>query len=849
MPHRSIPTTPYEAYTAKKPDLSHLKIFGSYVTSKNPNDRTTKLAHNVSHGIFLGYTATDRNIIFRDEASNQVKRARHVTFDESHYHRQKRPPYAQQLYNLGELSKPSTPPPVHTNITPPSTTQPPPPVDTEIIINVDTQDTIETILVPTPITTGPSPSSPSSPLPNIIPPDDVDAAITPSHVQLPTDFDGIPIVEEDPQVHTIQQERIAGFTLTDNPYGESILHHTTTRGDHPTLGLKLYCHTDSNRLLLKECLPSTPSAGIPKWRTELRDSVLISVNGTPVTTVDEVKTAVSLFRAAQSSPRKPIPLIFAPSLRIPTNSGTNTPQINFDQMAVIARHHHSVRYDLPPLDPTKTEDNEITHSMIMQGIGQGQINPRLTRRFLQAQDDWSDWEKSEYKQLDSYESLQMFGEPCRPPRECNILPLIWTYLRKLCGTKKARCVCNGSPRMKGSVSLSHTYAAALEQPGARTFWALTALHNYNVYGADATNAFAEAPPPSTPLYVTIDRQYRDWWEKVKGRPPIPKGYVLPVQHALQGHPESPRLLAKMIDDIMKSIGFTSTTHEPCLYSGYVNDTKVFFLRQVDDFAISVPNEDIANIEFKRIQAELREPLKLLGKLDLYNGLDICQARKFVKIHCKSYLTKVLQSNGWMETTSKRITTPMAYDKKAFETLHTAEGPTLIEDQVQLAEEMGFKYRTGIGELLFAGITCRPEIMYAVIKLSQFSQQPAKVHYLAVKHIFKYLRDTIDYGIHYWRPEENTSNPIVPIPSLPHDNHDMEAINQDAIMEPYAYVDSDWAADSKTRKSVSGIAVMLAGGPIAYKSKSQTTIAHITTEAEFTAATDCAKTALYLRSIR
>ena len=64
--------------------------------------------------------------------------------------------------------------------------------------------------------------------------------------------------------------------------------------------------------------------------------------------------------------------------------------------------------------------------------------------------------------------------------------------------------------MKGTVSLAHTYAAALEQPGARMFWALSALHNYTVYGADATNAFAQAPPPVAPLYVTIDRQYREW---------------------------------------------------------------------------------------------------------------------------------------------------------------------------------------------------------------------------------------------------------------------------------------------------------------------------------------------------
>jgi len=52
------------------------------------------------------------------------------------------------------------------------------------------------------------------------------------------------------------------------------------------------------------------------------------------------------------------------------------------------------------------------------------------------------------------------------------------------------------------------YAAALGQPEARIFWALKALLNFNVYVADATNAFAEAPRPSTSLYITIVRQYR-----------------------------------------------------------------------------------------------------------------------------------------------------------------------------------------------------------------------------------------------------------------------------------------------------------------------------------------------------
>ena len=75
--------------------------------------------------------------------------------------------------------------------------------------------------------------------------------------------------------------------------------------------------------------------------------------------------------------------------------------------------------------------------------------------------------------------------------------------------------------MKGTVSLAHAYATAIEQLGARRCWAITALHSYTVYGDDATNAFAEASPPTALLYVTIDKAYREWWTNVKGKHPIP----------------------------------------------------------------------------------------------------------------------------------------------------------------------------------------------------------------------------------------------------------------------------------------------------------------------------------------
>jgi hypothetical protein len=53
-----------------------------------------------------------------------------------------------------------------------------------------------------------------------------------------------------------------------------------------------------------------------------------------------------------------------------------------------------------------------------------------------------------------------------------------------------------------------------------------------------------------------------------------------------------------------------------------------------------------------------------------------------------------------------------------------------------------------------------------------------------------------------------------------------------------YSDSDWASDSITRRSVTGYFFTLAGGPVTWRSRAQTTVAHSSTEAEYMASSDC-----------
>ena len=135
------------------------------------------------------------------------------------------------------------------------------------------------------------------------------------------------------------------------------------------------------------------------------------------------------------------------------------------------------------------------------------VQERLTRGRLKKLHELPEWEQSEYLQLDQYEVQEMFNIPGDLPKKgtFNVLPMIWNYLVKNCRRKKARCVASVSPTQKGSIVLANTYAAYVEQPAARIFWATAAIKNLLVFGADCSNAFAEASPPTEPLYMKIDK--------------------------------------------------------------------------------------------------------------------------------------------------------------------------------------------------------------------------------------------------------------------------------------------------------------------------------------------------------
>ena len=107
-------------------------------------------------------------------------------------------------------------------------------------------------------------------------------------------------------------------------------------------------------------------------------------------------------------------------------------------------------------------------------------------------------------------------------------------------------------------------------------------------------------------------------------------------------------------------------------------------------------------------------------------------------------------------------------------------------------------------------------------LSQFSLNPSQQHLTAAKRVLHYLKHTIDMGIAY----RMDCDPLTII----------------------AFSDSDWGTDTLDHKSILGYIFQLAGGPVAWSSKKQTSVALSSMEAEYVAMSHCVREALWLRNL-
>ena len=132
------------------------------------------------------------------------------------------------------------------------------------------------------------------------------------------------------------------------------------------------------------------------------------------------------------------------------------------------------------------------------------------------------------------------------------------------------------------------------------------------------------------------------------------------------------------------------------------------------------------------------------------------------------------------------------------------------------------YQQMIGSLIYLMIGTRPDIAWAVSRLSQYMQEPTIEHVEAAKHVFRYLRQTTEFKIRY-----------------------QGAGNSGLI----GYSDADWGENRDNRRSTTGFVFLMADGAVTWTSRMQKTVARSSTEAEYMALSEACSEVAWLTSLQ
>jgi hypothetical protein len=162
--------------------------------------------------------------------------------------------------------------------------------------------------------------------------------------------------------------------------------------------------------------------------------------------------------------------------------------------------------------------------------------------------------------------------------------------------------------------------------------------------------------------------------------------------------------------------------------------------------------------------------------------------------------------------------------KRFEMMDCKSMPTPMVTNLKLLSDTSSEtvyvtlYRQMIGSLMYLTNT-RPDICFAVNTLSQYMFEPRCVHLIAAKHILRYLKGTIDFGLLYV---------------------------SDRKIKLQGYAHSDWVGSVIDQKSTLGCCFSLGSAMISCLNKKQTSVALSTAEEEYIATCSASSEVVWLR---
>jgi hypothetical protein len=153
---------------------------------------------------------------------------------------------------------------------------------------------------------------------------------------------------------------------------------------------------------------------------------------------------------------------------------------------------------------------------------------------------------------------------------------------------------------------------------------------------------------------------------------------------------------------------------------------------VDDILIFGTNFDVIN-EVKTFLCQSFD-MKDMSESDVILNIKLIKGENGITLTQSHYVENVLIRFSYKD--SKPSPTP--YD------------PSLVLRKNKRIGRYQLRYSQMIGSLMYLASATRPDISFAVSKLSQFTSNPRDDHWCVLVQVMHYLVGTMDYRIHYFR---------------------------------------------------------------------------------------------------
>ncbi|KAK2436707.1 putative mitochondrial protein [Trifolium repens] len=456
-------------------------------------------------------------------------------------------------------------------------------------------------------------------------------------------------------------------------------------------------------------------------------------------------------------------------------------------------------------------DDVFAYNIALNVINDSEdLEPKSIKDCRQSE-NWPKWKDAIEAELSSLSKRNVFGPVVRTPEGVKPVGYKWVFVRKRnengeIARYKARLVAQGFSQRPG-IDFNETYSPVVDATTFRYLISLVTHEGLNLHMMDVVRAY---------LYGSLDS---DIYMK------LPEGFNLPdvyssgsrenysikLNKSLYGLKQSGRMWYNRLSEYLLREGYKNDSICPCIFMKRLGNDFAIIAVYVDDInIIGTPKELSKAINCLKKEFEMKD----LGKTKFCLGLQIEHLNNGIFIHQEAYIAKMLK-RFYMDKCHP-LSTPMVV-----RSLDVKKDPfrPREEDEELLGPEV--PYLSAIGALMYLANYTRPDIAFSVNLLSRYSSSPTKRHWNGVKHIFRYLRGTMDMGLLYHK-----------VPKL----------------EIIGYADAGYLSDPHNGRSQTGYLFTSGDTAISWRSVKQTMAATSSNHAELLALHEASRECVWLRSL-